>query len=76
MKKKTKIKLTLKEATDLARKFGWRHWLGYTKKELGVITPKAPRRMKCGCEIANQNNGKGWYFTHYCQRHNYIHRNI
>lgn len=30
-------------------KTGWNRKLGTSKKEQGIITPKSPRRKKCGC---------------------------
>jgi hypothetical protein len=30
-------------------KTGWNRALGTSKREQGIITPKQPRRHKCGC---------------------------
>lgn len=32
-------------------KTGWDRSLGTSKREQGIITPKAPRRKSCGCEF-------------------------
>lgn len=40
--------MTIEEAKNHAKKYGWSQKLGYSKRELGIKTPKdpTPRRKK------------------------------
>ncbi len=39
-----KNKMTKAQAQEHARKYGWENWLGYSKRELGIKTPKRPKK--------------------------------
>jgi len=43
--------------------------LGTSKREQGIVTPKMPRQLECGCIKRNMNDGKGWFYEAYCSDH-------